>query len=182
MDEDKRIEFNKLRKQWMKEHGWKGFVCARCGHFSKSAHLHHIKELIYGGENTPENLIPLCGECHRELDRYPDGFPFEQFLVSMPGVILPLSIEMTALECADLLSSREWMAICSIGYRAVNLAKTSSVLEEMNILASDLLYEQNDFFSRYPYSDEDWRAKQLKAVYGEFDFSRIAKRKNSCRA
>lgn len=164
--EDKRAEFTKLRRMWMKEHGWKGFVCARCGRFSKSAHLHHIQELIYGGENTPDNLIPLCSDCHHELDFYSKDYPFEQFLVTMPSAVLPLTHEMTTFEGAELFPTRSWLGFCASVYRAVNLAKTSSALEDMDMLASDLLYEQNEFFSKYPYSDEDWRAKQLRATYG----------------
>lgn len=178
--EDKRTEFVRLRRHWMKEHGWKGFVCARCGRFSKSTHLHHIHELIEGGENNPENLIPLCGDCHRELDFYPEDYPFAWFLVTMPGVVLPLTHEMATFEGAELFSTRAWLGFCATAYRSVNLAKTSRLLEEMDMLASDLLYEQNEFFPAYPYSDEDWRAEQLKEVYGEF--TPMVKAENSCRA
>lgn len=167
MKEDKRAEFQKLRNRWMKEHGWKGFVCARCGHFSKSAHLHHIKELVYGGENDPKNLIPLCSQCHHELDVYSNDFPFEHFLVTMPGVILPVTHEISMFDGAEILSTRTLLSICASVYWSANLAKTSHLLEEMDILASDLLCEQNKFFSKYPYSDEDWRTRQMKQVYGE---------------
>lgn len=164
---DKRTEFAKLRRRWMKEHEWKGFICARCGRFSKNTHLHHIQELIHGGENTPENLIPLCSKCHRELDFYPEGYPFEQFLVTMPGVVLPLSHEMATFEGAELFSTRSWMALCGSTYRAVNLAKAGQELEDEGWTASDFMYNQNEFFSKFPYSDEDWRREQLERAYGE---------------
>ena len=165
--EDKRTEFARLRRRWMKEHGWKGFVCARCGRFSKGTHLHHIQELLYGGENTPENLIPLCSDCHHEWDFYPEDYPFEWFLVTMPGVVLPLTHEMATFEGAELFSTRAWLGLCATAYRSVNLAKTSRVLEDEGWTAGDFVYEQNEFFSKYPYSDESWRAEQLRQVYGE---------------
>ena len=164
--EDKRYEFTKLRRQWMKDHEWSGFICARCGRYSKSTHLHHIQEIVYGGENAPENLIPLCSKCHRELDYFPDDYPFEQFLVTMPGVILPLSHEMASFDGAEYFSTRSWMALCASAYRAVNMAKAGAILEDEGWMASDLADSQNQFFSKYPYSDEDWRAEQLKKAYG----------------
>ena len=164
---DKRTEFAGLRKKWMKEHDWKGFVCSRCGRYSKNVHLHHIQELVHGGGNTPENLIPLCSKCHREWDYYPDGYPFEQFLVTMPGVILPLSHEMATFDGAEMFSTRAWMAFCATAYRSVNLAKASVALEGDGWLASDLAWNQAEFFSKYPYADEGWRAEQLRMAYGE---------------
>lgn len=164
---EKRVEFEKLRKRWMKEHGWKGFVCARCGRFGKSTHLHHIQEVVYGGDNTPDNLIPLCGSCHREWDNYPEDYPFEQFLVTMPGKILCLTQELCDIEGAELFTTKAWLAFCGSVYRAVNMAKASEDMEEQGWFSHDLLYEQNQFFSRYPYSDEAWRRDMLNRVYGD---------------
>jgi hypothetical protein len=152
----------------MKNNGWKGFICARCGRFSKSVHLHHIQELVHGGENIPENLIPLCGDCHRELDFYPDNYPLEQFLVTMPGMILSLSTEMATFKGAELFSTRRWMALCASTYRAVNLVKAGRELESEGWTANDFMYAQNIFFCKYPYSDERWRSEQLKQVYGGY--------------
>ena len=164
---DKRTEFAKLRKQWMKSHGWKGFVCARCGHYSKSVHLHHIQELIYGGENTPENLIPLCSECHRELDYYSKDFPLEQFLVTLPCIVTPLVHERAMIEGAEMYSTRTWLGLCATVYRGMNLARATDKISDTDLDASDLMIEQNEFFSKYPYSDEEWRLEQYKLVYGD---------------
>lgn len=171
--EDKRTEFAKLRKQWMKDHEWKGFVCARCGRYSTSVHLHHIQELIHGGENAPENLIPLCGDCHRELDVYPEGWEFEKFLVTLPGLALPITQKAGLLDGAEYFTTRGWLGFCASAYRAVNMAKAGNKLEEQEWTASDLQYAQNQFFSKYPYSDESWRAEQLKSVYGEITPTRV---------
>lgn len=177
---DNRADFQKLRNRWMKEHGWKGFVCARCGYFGKSVHLHHLVELVYGGDNTPENLIPLCSECHREWDNYPEEYPFEQFLVTMPSRVLPMIPELCAIHGAQIFPTRAYLALLSSVFRAVNMTKTGHVLEEDGIVTRDLMWEQNDFFSKYPYSDEKWREGQLRSVYG--DLSPIPVKENSCRA
>ena len=171
--EDKRSEFTKLRRQWMNDHGWKGFICARCGRYGKSTHLHHIQEIVYGGENVPENLIPLCSKCHRELDFYPENYPFEQFLVTMPGVILPISHEIAKIDGVEALSARTLMSICAQTYRATNMANANFYLEDDGWAAGDLQYDQNQFFSKYPYSDENWRATQLKKAYGEMALTLI---------
>lgn len=66
--------------------GSKQFICARCGLASKSVNIHHIEELHQGGENKTENMIPLCGDCHREWDLCHDvGMTFGEFLVSLPS-------------------------------------------------------------------------------------------------
>lgn len=178
--EDKRSEFTKLRRQWMKDHEWNGFICARCGRYGKSTHLHHIQEIVYGGENVPENLIPLCSSCHRELDYYPKDYPFEQFLVTMPGVILPFSHELAMIDGAEMLSNRSWMALCASTYRAANIANAGIYLEGEGWTSGDFQYNQNQFFSKYPYSDESWRAEQLKKAYGELALMPTIK--ESCRA
>ena len=65
---DQRAEFNKYRRKLLKENDIEHLICARCGEFRCSIHLHHIKELVYGGANEASNLVPLCYECHHEWD------------------------------------------------------------------------------------------------------------------
>jgi len=38
--------------------------CAKCGR-GGSLHVHHRIRRSQGGQDTPENLITLCQECHR---------------------------------------------------------------------------------------------------------------------
>ena len=167
---DKRAEFNVLRKKWLKENGWPGYVCARCGEFSKSTHLHHIQELVYGGENTPDNLIPLCGDCHREWDDYPESYPFEKFLVTMPSRILCVATEMVSIPGAEMFSTTGRMALCGTIFRGENMVRANAeVLEDLGWLCRDLMYAQNRVFSKYPYSDETWRNDMIKVVYGDID-------------
>lgn len=46
------------------------YTCQKCGRqfppFSTFLHVHHILPLSRGGSNTPENLITLCRDCHKD--------------------------------------------------------------------------------------------------------------------
>lgn len=52
--------------EYKKEHE---FTCERCMCVGTSStmHAHHIVPLLAGGEDTYDNLICLCPECHREI-------------------------------------------------------------------------------------------------------------------
>lgn len=163
---EERQEFKKLRRLWMKEHNWDGFICARCGKYSKSVHLHHIKELIYGGENDPKNLIPLCGDCHHELDCFGSEFPFEDFLVTFPSFAMPALLLPEMETARKHFKTDQFLRVCSAAYRCVNLAKQADKLVSKGMFPSELDKEQNKFFSAYPYSDDGWRSKRLDELYG----------------
>lgn len=62
-----------LKQRWIKEFGIEQFFCKRCGH-NKTYNLvlHHIKYVINGGDNSPENLEPLCLNCHG-IEHYENG-------------------------------------------------------------------------------------------------------------
>ena len=54
-----------LKTKWIKEFGEDCLVCNRCGHDKHyNIELHHIKYRCYGGTHHPENLEPLCKNCH----------------------------------------------------------------------------------------------------------------------
>lgn len=36
---------------------------------SADAQVHHLVPVSMGGDDSPENLVSLCGECHREVHR-----------------------------------------------------------------------------------------------------------------
>lgn len=56
---------NALKQRWIKEFGEDKFKCNRCGHDKiYNMVLHHIKYVKNGGTNAPENLEPLCLNCH----------------------------------------------------------------------------------------------------------------------
>ena len=45
--------------------------CEYCGAYLTDdyTHVHHIKTRGSGGDNTPSNLIALCGKCHDDAHR-----------------------------------------------------------------------------------------------------------------
>lgn len=43
--------------------------CCLCGKYvGQKIELHHIKQVADGGEDTADNCIPLCFNCHAEND------------------------------------------------------------------------------------------------------------------
>jgi 5-methylcytosine-specific restriction endonuclease McrA len=45
----------------------------KCQHckmkLKKAPQIHHIKQVCRGGQNTEENLMAVCPECHKILDQ-----------------------------------------------------------------------------------------------------------------
>ena len=147
---DLRAEFQKYRRKLLKENGIKHLICARCGEWRHSVHLHHIKELIYGGENEAYNLVPLCFECHDEWDQWDDGtFEFGTFLLTPKvrdfrkvffGKIAVSSHSMALYRSMMLpLRSQDWAAEYTDG-------------EENGEYRIEFA-RQNELFCQYPYSD-----------------------------
>lgn len=64
---------NTLKQRWIKEFGIENFICNRCGHKETfNIVLHHIIYVKNGGTNNPENLVPLCLNCHG-IEHYKNG-------------------------------------------------------------------------------------------------------------
>ena len=66
---------NTLKQRWVSEFGIENFVCIRCNHDKPyNIVLHHIIYVKNGGTNQPDNLEPLCLNCHGEehYDKGPD--------------------------------------------------------------------------------------------------------------
>jgi hypothetical protein len=45
----------------------KGQICQRCG-VADGLEIHHVIPRRVGGEDNPENLIPLCKGCHKRIE------------------------------------------------------------------------------------------------------------------
>lgn len=43
--------------------------CNKCGCFSNNLELHHIIPVEAGGDNSLDNLVLLCSECHKEENK-----------------------------------------------------------------------------------------------------------------
>lgn len=53
-----------------------GRHCCLCGIFAgQKMELHHIKQVAEGGDNSAENCIPLCLNCHAEVKSYNKKHP-----------------------------------------------------------------------------------------------------------
>jgi 5-methylcytosine-specific restriction endonuclease McrA len=52
--------------------------CVRCG--ARAAHIHH-RQLRRHGNETPDNLMPLCVDCHTEVHGSPAHSYATGFLV-----------------------------------------------------------------------------------------------------
>ena len=50
--------------------------CCLCGEYAgTNLELHHIKQKADGGEDTEDNCIPLCFDCHAEVKQYNPKHP-----------------------------------------------------------------------------------------------------------
>jgi 5-methylcytosine-specific restriction endonuclease McrA len=58
-------DYRELRKEILRRDGWK---CQECGSM-KSLEVHHQRFRSQSGEDTEENLIALCAECHSRAHR-----------------------------------------------------------------------------------------------------------------
>jgi len=58
------------------------YTCQKCGEFyglinehgikiptDRGLHIHHIKQIQYGGDDAPDNLISLCSSCHKDIHK-----------------------------------------------------------------------------------------------------------------
>jgi len=55
--------YRKLRTDILERDGWR---CQNCG-TSECLQVHHIRPRGALGDDTPENLITLCADCHDRL-------------------------------------------------------------------------------------------------------------------
>jgi 5-methylcytosine-specific restriction endonuclease McrA len=58
-------EYALLVKQVMQRDGYK---CRSCG-FRSGLHCHHVVYRSHQGEDTAENLVTLCNQCHEAVHR-----------------------------------------------------------------------------------------------------------------
>ena len=163
---DSRAEYTKLRRRILKENEIKVMICARCGRWSRSVHLHHIKELVYGGENATENLVPLCSECHNEWDIWDDGvIPLGQFLL-IPRLRdirkhffgkMAMSSKSLQTYRAAMMSTRSWEWAKEYHGEGEEYGDEDEYYNEM--------YRQNMIFNAYPYSN----LEEMFSLYGEMN-------------
>jgi 5-methylcytosine-specific restriction endonuclease McrA len=57
------VSYESLRKQVLRRDGWR---CQSCGTMS-NLEVHHKEFRSHCGQDSKENLITLCGRCHRTI-------------------------------------------------------------------------------------------------------------------
>ncbi|WP_311923999.1 HNH endonuclease [Nocardia uniformis] len=84
-DVDRRAPSRSLRMQVLKRDGYRCVVCGRKAkdHIDIELHVHHLIPWRMDGPTTEENLVTLCGTCHKGLS--PDYEPQLRELAGLPG-------------------------------------------------------------------------------------------------
>ena len=60
-------DHSSLRLKWVRQFGKSALICARCKYDKPyNIELHHKTYVVDGGSNNPDNLEPLCKNCHGE--------------------------------------------------------------------------------------------------------------------
>ncbi|EMA6344869.1 HNH endonuclease signature motif containing protein [Bacillus cytotoxicus] len=98
--------FRNLSQAYWKETG-RSKICERCCS-TVDVHLHHKKALQLGGTNAYDNLVPLCGECHREYHRHFEGVKTFEYFMNTPKHTELIGIwEMLNSQTVDFLLGKE---------------------------------------------------------------------------
>jgi 5-methylcytosine-specific restriction endonuclease McrA len=59
------VSYETLRQQVLRRDGWR---CQSCGTMS-NLEVHHRRFRSHSGDDSTENLITLCAECHARMHR-----------------------------------------------------------------------------------------------------------------
>ena len=63
------VSYETLRQQVLRRDGWR---CQSCGAMA-SLEVHHKEFRSQGGDDSEENLITLCRQCHADIHRWKTG-------------------------------------------------------------------------------------------------------------
>jgi hypothetical protein len=90
---ERRAPSRKLRMQVLKRDGFRCVACGRraSDHTDIELHVHHLVPWRMAGPTAEENLVTLCGTCHKGLD--PDFEPALRELAGLPGPASGLDID-----------------------------------------------------------------------------------------
>jgi hypothetical protein len=105
----RRAPERKLRMEVLKRDGYRCVVCGRraADHIDLELHVHHVIPWRMHGPTAEENLVTLCGACHKGLD--PDFEPYLRELARLPGRAVILDPDGSEFR-ADVVRYREWVA------------------------------------------------------------------------
>lgn len=118
-----------------------GRCCCICHRFcGTKIELHHIKQKVYGGEDTLENCIPLCFDCHADMGKadpmHPKGRHYTE---------------------TELIMQRDsWFERVKNGYSNISTCEDDKLLfnEIRELFSQEILniLKYNDFAGLIPYS------------------------------
>jgi hypothetical protein len=110
----RRAPDRKLRMRVLKRDGYRCVVCGRrpADHVDLELHVHHVIPWRMHGRTAEENLVTICGTCHKGLD--PDFEPSLRELAQIPGRARIRDLDGTEFR-ADVSRYREWAAGAEAG-------------------------------------------------------------------
>lgn len=90
---ERRAPSRKLRMQVLKRDNFRCVICGRAAsdHTDIELHVHHLVPWRMAGPTAEENLVTLCGTCHKGLD--PDFEPTLRKLAGLPGPASSLDMD-----------------------------------------------------------------------------------------
>ncbi|WP_431782141.1 HNH endonuclease [Streptomyces chumphonensis] len=90
---ERRAPTRKLRMQVLKRDGYRCVICGRkaTDHTDIELHVHHLIPWRMAGPTAEENLVTLCGTCHKGLE--PDFEPTLRKLAGLPGPATGLDVD-----------------------------------------------------------------------------------------
>lgn len=131
-----------------------GRCCCICHRFcGTKMELHHIKQKAYGGEDTFENCIPLCFNCHADMGRadpkHPKGKHYSENELKMHRDNWYKRVKQNQNYCRVCRSDiKQFESICEV------LQKTEYWLAEWDMGAPVPQEKMEELFDLY-YREED---------------------------
>lgn len=106
---ERRAPTRKLRMQVLKRDNYRCVVCGRraADHTDLEIHVHHLVPWRMHGPTAEENLVTLCGTCHKGLE--PDFEPALRELAGLPGRSKALDFDNSEFS-AEVERYREFVA------------------------------------------------------------------------
>ncbi|TDO06519.1 HNH endonuclease [Mycobacterium sp. BK086] len=106
---DRRTPNRTLRMRVLKRDNYRCVICGRRpgDHIDLELHVHHLIPWRIDGPTAEENLVTLCGTCHKGL--VPDYEPMLRELAGLPGPARPIDDGNAEFD-EDVARYREWVA------------------------------------------------------------------------
>lgn len=142
--------------------------CCLCGKYvGINIELHHIKQKADGGKDTEDNCIPLCFNCHAEVQSYnthhPKGHKYTNTELKQRRDEIYLRVQN---EIVNLLSendiSKARIIMNTYGRLLEHVITLDPCAEPFNIILIDYLDEVCDFLNSYSYDFENHGLEQQK--------------------